>query len=55
MDSNIGHDEFVFIYNVLKEYKDVKEEIKNLKTYSVYRRFWSSYKTRLLYCLKCRD
>ena len=31
IDSNISHDEFVLINNVLKEYNDVKEEIKNLK------------------------
>ena len=32
IDSNISHDEFVLINNVLKEYNDMKEEIKNLKT-----------------------
>ena len=32
MDSNINHDEFILINNVLKKYDDVKEEIKNLKT-----------------------
>ena len=30
IDSNINHDEFVLINNVLKKYDDVKEEIKNL-------------------------
>ena len=30
-DSNISHDEFVLINNVLKEYDNMKEEIKNLK------------------------
>ena len=29
IDSNIGHDEFVSVNNVLKEYDDMKEEIKN--------------------------
>ena len=29
IDSNIGHDEFILINNVLKEYYDMKEEIKN--------------------------
>ena len=29
---NINHDEFVLINNVLKEYEDMEEEIKNLKT-----------------------
>ena len=32
IDSNISHDEFVLLNNVLKEYEEVKEEIKNLKT-----------------------
>ena len=34
VDSNIVHDEFVLINKVLKEYNDMKEEIKNLITYS---------------------
>ena len=29
MDSNISHNEFVSIDNVLKEYNKMKEEIKN--------------------------
>ena len=29
IDSNISYDEFVFINNVLKEFYDMKEEIKN--------------------------
>ena len=32
INSVISHDEFVLINNVLKEYKKMKEEIKNLKT-----------------------
>ena len=32
IDSEITHDEFVLINNALKEYEDMKEEIKNLKT-----------------------
>ena len=39
IDSNIAHDEFVLINNVAKEYDDMKEEIKNLETSRVYRRF----------------
>ena len=31
-DSIISNDEFVLINNVLKEYDNMKEEIKNLKT-----------------------
>ena len=29
IDSNISHDEFVLINNVLQEFYDIKEEIKN--------------------------
>ena len=32
IDSTISHDEFVLINNVLKEYNEMKEEIKNLRT-----------------------
>ena len=39
LDSVISHDEFVLINDVLKEYKEMKEGIKNLKTWSVYVRF----------------
>ena len=31
IDSFISHDEFILINNVLKEYNEMKEEIKNLK------------------------
>ena len=31
INSNISHDEFVLVNNVLKEYNIMKEEIKNLK------------------------
>ena len=54
IDSNIFHDEFVSINNVLKEYEEMKEEIKNVKTESAYQRFQSIYKTMLSYCLNCR-
>ena len=42
IDSVISHNEFVLIDNVLialKEYNEMKEEIKNLKIQSVYQRF----------------
>ena len=39
---------------MLKEYDYMKKEIKTLKTETVYLRFYSIYKTMLLYCLKCR-
>ena len=32
IDSNVSHDEFVMINNMLKEYHDMIEEIKHLKT-----------------------
>ena len=32
LDSNVSYDEFVLINNVVKEYNDMKEEIKNLTT-----------------------
>ena len=32
IDSNISHDEFALINNVLKKYDDMKESMKNLKT-----------------------
>ena len=54
IDSNISHDEFVLINNVLKEYDNMKEEIKISKTEKVYQRFYSIYKTMLSHCLKCR-
>ena len=47
IDSIISYDEFASVNNVLKEYDDMKEEIKysNDKSY---------LKTVLSYCLKCR-
>ena len=39
IDSNISHDEFILINDVLKEYDNMKEEIKNLKTSTVHQRF----------------
>ena len=47
LDSNISLVEFVLISNVLKEYQEMKEEIKNLKTQSKF-----IYKTMLSYCLR---
>ena len=35
IESCISHDEFVSVNNVLKEYDDMKEKIKSLKTSSV--------------------
>ena len=36
IDSNISHDKFILINNVLKDYDDMKEESKTLRTWSVY-------------------
>ena len=38
IDSNICHEEFVLINNVLKEYDHMIEEIKNLSTWKVHQR-----------------
>ena len=32
IDSNISHDEFILINNLIKENDNIKKEIKNLKT-----------------------
>ena len=48
IDSNIIHDGFVLISNVLKEFYDMKEDIKNPNDKE------TIYKTMLSYCLKCR-
>ena len=39
IDSVISYDEFVLINNVIKEYDEMKEEIKTLKTQIVHQRF----------------
>ena len=39
IDSHISHDEFVLVNNVLREYNDLKEELKNLKTLIFHQRF----------------
>ena len=49
IESNISHGEFVLINNVLKEYDDMKEEVKNFKTLSVYQRF--SLFIKQCYCI----
>ena len=53
--SNVSHDESISINNVLKEYDDIKEEIKNLKTYTVLGRFQSIYKIMLSYCFLTKE
>ena len=40
IDSVVSHDEFILTNNVLKEYNEMKEEIKNLKTYSSFGPSW---------------
>ena len=49
INSYISHDEFILINKVLTEYYDVKEEITNLKTSTVYQR------KILSYCLTCPE
>ena len=39
MESCISHDEFVLVNDVLREYDDMKEEIKNLKTLALHKKF----------------
>ena len=39
IDSNISHDEFALINNVLRENDDMKEEINNLETYKLIKSF----------------
>ena len=39
IDTYISHDTFVLVYNVLKEYDDMKEEIKNLRISIVPQKF----------------
>ena len=39
--------------NVVKEYDDMKEEIKNLTATAVYQKFETKCKTVLAFCLKC--
>ena len=36
INSYISHDEFVSVNNVLREYNEMKEEIKNRETYMGY-------------------
>ena len=36
IDSNTSHDELVLINNVIKEYDDIKEEIKNSNCYRIF-------------------
>ena len=51
IDSNIRHEKFVLIDNVLKEFYDMKEKIKNSNKKQKYRLY---IKTMLSYCLICR-
>ena len=53
--SYISHDEFFSGNNVLTQYVDMKEKIKNLNTLTVHQIFQSIYKTMLLHRLKCRN
>ena len=48
MGSIISLDEFVLANNLLNEYDNMKEEIKNIKTSIVHRRFCNSKKPRFI-------
>ena len=50
----IIQDGFAVAKKMLREYDEMKEEIKNLKTSTFYQKFLSIYKTILFFCLKCR-
>ena len=50
IDSNINHNEFVSINNVLEEYDHMKEEIKNLKTETVFIKDFSLF-IKQCYCI----
>ena len=45
---------FVSVDYLSREYSDMKETVKNLKTSTVHEIFQSFYKTMLYYCLNCR-
>ena len=45
---------FVLVNTMLKENDDMKEKIRNLNDLNLNKMSQYSYKTRLLYCLKCR-
>ena len=47
IDSNVSHDEFVSINNVLKEYEQMKEKIKNLTTFSKFIKDFSLFLRQL--------
>ena len=53
-NSYIRQDEFVSVNSALREYDDMKEGIKILKTSTIHQRFQSNDKTMLSYCLKCK-
>ena len=48
--SNMSHDEFVLINNVLKEYEEMKEEIKNLKNLIKFMEYFSLF-IKQFYCI----
>ena len=52
IDSYIVHDGFASVKNVLGEYDDMKEAIKNPKTSVIYRKLLNIYKTMLLFINK---
>ena len=56
IDSNISHDEFVLINNVLKEFYDMKEEIKSYNdTKQVCLIVWSVEKMQKIKIQSCKN
>ena len=51
IDANIIHDEFVLTNNMLKEYDNMKEKIKNLKLVQLIQGFQSINERMLLHCI----
>ena len=48
IDSYISHDKFVSVNNVLREYNEMKEEIKNPETYCVSRKKYTTNKNSIV-------
>ena len=51
---HISHHGFVSVNDLLREYHNMKREIKKIKNSTVHKRFWFIYKKMLYYCLKCK-
>ena len=54
LNSCITHDKFVAVENLLREYDDMKEDIKNLLTSPAHHKSNLFYETMLSCFLKCK-